>query len=81
MSTAMIALFQDDASNSTRKLSEELLYRNSVKGCHAELRKVVMQLELVLNGRGFSRAGKLILGGAALQRRDPGRTLYGGFSP
>jgi hypothetical protein len=66
----MIALFQDDASNSTRKLSEELLYRNSTKGCHADVRKVAVQFELVLKGRSFSRAAKLILGGAALQRCD-----------
>jgi hypothetical protein len=47
MPTAMIALFQDDTSNSTRKSPEELLYRNTVKGCHAGVRKVGVQFELV----------------------------------
>jgi hypothetical protein len=66
----MIPVFQDDASNSTHNSSEELLYRNSVKGCHADIRKVVVQLERALKGRGFSRATTLILGGADLQRCD-----------
>jgi hypothetical protein len=51
MPTAMIALFQDDASNSTPKLSEQLLYRNTEEGCHAHVRDGVVQFELVLKGR------------------------------
>jgi len=39
-----------------------------------------MHLELVLQGRGFSRAVKLILGGAALQRCGSGCTIKTGFS-
>jgi len=43
----MIALFQDHASNLDSNSSDQLLYRNNMKGCHAPAALAVMQFALI----------------------------------